>query len=497
MPELHLDVDEWERHLSAPVRNRSVIVAFEPLAATTGTVERLERWGAAKPLVVAEGRGVGVVPGPEEAAIFTVDDGAFDSVTEQVRARMRPEEQLSPQLVAAVDAYDPQRRAMWWMSPVGPNTPLLGRGVLGGRPAEQALLEEKLLLDDLLEAIDVSRAPAAAVTSASYDELMAATEQVMAASGTDHLVWAGDAREGTNGGGDYVRWIRTTDQARAAADFFRDHCGKVRVSAFLEGVPCSIHGICLPDGVVVLRPVELATLRDPERGRFVAAGMGTSWDPGPGDTSDMRVVARALGEHLRRSTGYRGAFGIDGVITADGFRVTEVNARFSAGITALHRAAPRAHLELIQLNALIGRDVAKSAVEIEERTLALLDDHRFVAVRSLSARRTLHEPAEVAVGAGDGRLERTDGEVYAGWATRGDEGAGLDVIGHISAGPSPLGVFLRLVLADGVVAVGDRVAPYGVLLLDFADRTWDTGFGRLLMPPDVRSTPPSGDGPHG
>ena len=32
---------------------------------------------------------------------------------------------------------------------------------------------------------------------------------------------------------------------------------------FLDGVPCSIHGMVLPDGTAALRPVEIAMLRDP------------------------------------------------------------------------------------------------------------------------------------------------------------------------------------------------------------------------------------------
>ena len=52
---------------------------------------------------------------------------------------------------------------------------------------------------------------------------------------------------------------------------------RVRVMPFLEGVPCSVHGIVLPDGTAALRPVELVTLR---RGTdLVYAGCATFWDP--------------------------------------------------------------------------------------------------------------------------------------------------------------------------------------------------------------------------
>jgi len=495
VPEDRSDPDEWERYLSAPVANRLVIVALEVLAGMTGTVARLARWGAAKPLLIADGRGVGPVPAPDTADVLVLDRVVFDSLTDQVRAQMHPESRFGPSVAAAVETYDPDGRAVWWVSPVGPNTPLLGRAVLGGRPPPQALLEDKLLLDDLLAAIEGPKSPSA-IAPASYDALMSATERVMRDAGNDQVVWAGDARDGTNGGGDYVRWIRTTDQARDAAAFFGARCDKVRVSAFLEGLPCSIHGLCLPDGVVVLRPVELATLRDPVAGRFTQAGMGTSWDPHPDDTREIRRVARAMGELLQRSKGYRGAFGLDGVITVDGFRVNEMNPRFSGGITALSRTAPAACLDLVKLNALIGRDIAKPAAEVEERTLALLDDNRFVDVRGLSPRRLLDETVDVAVRVGEARLERADLSELDVESVSPDqvEGELADVVGSVSGGPSPLGVFVRLTVADDVVRVGDRAAPYGVLLLDFADRMWETGFGRLLMPPDVRAVQASGRG---
>ena len=87
---------------------------------------------------------------------------------------------------------------------------------------------------------------------------------------------------------------------------------------FLDGVPCSIHGFVLPDGTAALRPVEIAMLRDEAERRFVYGGLGTSWDPPAADREEMRDVVRRVGAHLQAAHGYRGAFGIDGVLTADG-----------------------------------------------------------------------------------------------------------------------------------------------------------------------------------
>ncbi len=471
VPITRADLDPWTHYLSEPFADRKVIVSLDLLAAMTGKVAMLQRWGAQRPLLLADGRGSGPIPSDDEAEIVELPEPSYHSLTEQVRARMRPDEQLTPEVVAAVETYDPTCSAAWWVSPIGLNEPLLGRPVLGGRPRAQAGLEDKLIVDGLLGAIGAPR-PSSRVVSTTYDELIDATRQVIAESGRGQVVWAGDNRGGTNGGGEFVRLVSSIGQARPAAAFFAEHCDQVRVSEFLEGVPCSIHGIVLPDGVLTLRPVELVNLLDHNSGRFLYGGLGTTWDPPAADRDDMRALARTLGLHLKQDMGFRGAFGIDGVLTRDGFRVTEFNPRFSGGLTRLQRAAPDAELELVHINALLGRDVARSAAEIETRALELLDRHRFVDLMALSSEHIMTEYTDVLVKAGDGRLELA--------------GTEDTIIGSIVAGPSSLGTFFRLVVPDEVLGLGQRAAQFGVLLHEFANRVWDTDFPVAQMAPDVR-----------
>ncbi len=465
------DLDPWARYLSEPFADRKVIVSLDLLAAMTGKVALLQQWGAQRPLLIADGRGSGPVPSEDDAEILVLPEASYASLTDQVRARMRPDEQLTPEVVSAVETYDPAGSAVWWVGPVGLNQPLLGREVLGGRPPAQAALEDKLIVDDLLEAVAAPR-PASIVAASSYDDLMHATRQVAEQSGRGQVVWAGDSRGGPNGGGDYVRLISSAQQARSAAEFFAERCDRIRVSAFLEGVPCSIHGIVLPDGVVTLRPVELVNMLDHTNGRFLYGGLGTTWDPPDADRNDMRALARAVGRHLQRDMGFRGAFGIDGVLTRDGFRVTEFNPRFSGGLTRLQRAAPDAELELVHLNALIGRDVGRPAAELEESALESLDRRRFVDLMALTSQRVMTEHTDVLVKAGDGRLELADTEDT--------------IIGSVVAGPSALGTFFRLVVPDEVLGFGQRAAQFGLLLHEFANRVWDSDFPAAQMAPDVR-----------
>ena len=130
--------------------------------------------------------------------------------------------------------------------------------------------------------------------------------------------------------------MHTAGGARRGPAFFAAHCDRVRVLPFLDGVPCSIHGFVLPDGTAVFRPVEIAILRGRDR-TFTYGGLSTFWDPPSADRDEMRAVARRVGAHLRATQGYLGAFGIDGVLTVDGFRPTELNSRMSAGARQCRR----------------------------------------------------------------------------------------------------------------------------------------------------------------
>src|SRR4029453_1313109 len=123
------------------------------------------------------------------------------------------------------------------------NVPVGGRAVYGGRPPEWAALENKTTVDEVWDGVAAPRAPSEVVHL--RQNLSSVAQRLDTGDGTG---WAGDNRDGTNGGGDYVRWVRDPADERTALDFFSAHCDRVRVMPFLEGVPCSIHGLVLPDG---------------------------------------------------------------------------------------------------------------------------------------------------------------------------------------------------------------------------------------------------------
>ena len=461
--------DEVAARLGAVLAGRPVVLGPGVLAAYTRTIRWLGVLGCPV-LVVATARGAGPLPRPEEYDAVHVAPPPTASITDEFRILDRMTRSLPPDTVAAIEAFDPDRHGVWWCGPfVTSDEPILGRPVLGGRPRAFLALEDKLLAEEVWAAAGVAAA-AYRVVPVEASALAAASEELATPQG---VVWSGDARDGFNGGGNYVRWVRDADDRARAGAFFLPRCDRVRVMPFLEGVPCSVHGLVMPDGTAVLRPVEIATLRDEEHRRFVYGGLSSWWDPAPADREEMRGVARRVGEHLRAAYSYRGAFGVDGVLTADGFRPTELNTRMPAGLTTVGSVDLRL-LSLLLVDLLAGVDTGLSVAEVET-LLPVLDEHREGHPLAVADGAPAAGPDEydVAVSTGaDGRLrmDRAAGST-------GDRLVLADI---------PAGVFAK-VDPCGSLGPGDRLAPLNVALMDLLDREHGTAFGPLTAAPDVRA----------
>ncbi|MGI8722204.1 MAG: hypothetical protein ACR2JG_08235, partial [Geodermatophilaceae bacterium] len=328
-------------------------------------------------------------------------------------------------------------------------------------------LEDKTLGDAVFDAAGIRR-PTTLVVPAETSALRAAARDLDSGAGT---VWSGDAREGVNGGGEFVRWVRTTGAAVRAIELFEAHCDRVRVAPFLDGIPCSIHGIVLPDGVAVLRPVELLVLRG-EDDRFVYAGMSTWWDSPAQDRDDKRTAARAVGEHLARTVGFRGGFSLDGVLTAEGWLPTELNPRFAGGLTTIARALDGFPLQFLQAALVAGIDTGLTASGLETGLLAAADERRNMVMHSLSSTSRPEQECTENVVLRDGSLRR---------ARRVES-----PIGTIELGPAAIGAMVRFKPDGATMTVGDRAAPYACAMLAFADREYGTTFGACSPAPDRR-----------
>ncbi|WP_395658879.1 hypothetical protein [Nocardioides sp.] len=454
---------ELEERLARLYAGRPVVLGPGVLAGWTRWTTWLGELGCPT-LVLATGRGAGPVPGPG-TQVVEVEIPATALVTDELRLHDRLLHHLPEPAAAAVEAFDPERRGVVLASPfVSTDEPVLGRPVTGGRPRAWLALEDKLRADATWAAVGLPAAPSR-IVDLDEDDLAAATREL---SGPLGAVWAGDARDGFNGAGNYVRWVRDDRDARTARAFFAPRCDRVRVMPFLDGVPCSIHGIVLPDGTAVLRPVEIAVLRNSAHRTFVYAGLGTSWDPPAADRAVMRAAARRVGEHLRAEHGYRGAFGIDGVLTADGFLPTELNTRMSAGATTAAEVAPR-FFALLQANLVAGVDTGVTVADVEA-LVPRMDAERAGKV--------------VAIGEG----MRVGGAYsypvdFDGTAFRR---SGHETGNVLEIADTPTGFFAR-VEPCVALAPGRRLAEVTAALLRFVDAEYGAGFGPLEVPPDLRA----------
>ncbi len=444
---------------------RPVIIGPWVLAGATPYVEWFRALGCPV-LVVATSRGAGPVPPEGQCEVVMVAPPATASMTEELRTHDRMAHHLPDEVRAAIDAFDRDRCGTWFSTPfVTTDEPIDGRPVTGGRPASFLALEDKMMADTIWDAGGVEHTPYRLVDVDDDSALDAATDELAGPLGA---VWAGDARDGFNGGGNFVRWLRTPADRAEAAAFFRPRCDRVRVMPFLDGVPCSIHGLVLPDGTAALRPVEIVVLRDPTARTFRYCGLGTTWDPPAADREAMRDAARGVGTHLQREHGYRGAFGIDGVLTADGFRPTELNSRMSAGASTAAEI-DRRFFTFLQAALVAGVDTGLTAADVEG-LVPEMDAHRTGKV--------------VCIGEGP-KVDRDDSYPLT-WDGTTFSRASEPTGNVFSIAPTPNGLFAKVDPCTALLP-GQRLAPVNAALVAYVDATYGTGFGAVEPAPDVRA----------
>lgn len=448
------------------VRGRKVVLVGGVLASATRRVRQLRGWGAAAVLVIADGVGTGELPAADEAHTVVVQGPKLATLSEEVASWVSFAADPPPAAREAAEAFDPEGAALCLLNPFALVDLYLGRESLGGRPQTFWALEDKSLNDALWDAAGVRRSPAL-VVDADPALVRAAAHELDAGHGT---VWSADASRGMNGGGDRVRWVVTDDDARAALKTLLPVSVRIRVQPFLEGVPCSIHGFVLPDGVAVLRPVELVVLRSVSPRRFIYAGISTCWDPSPSVRDEMREVARRVGRHLQTEHEYRGGFSVDGVLTADGFLPTELNPRFAGGLSTIGKSVPELPLDLLQMATIRGIDLGVGARGLEELLVPAADAQRYGSAYNFIAAPGPAETVTIEVAGGP------DGLRIAG--------LGDYVIGTVERGPANLGSLIRFTPAQ--MSPGMRMAPFAVAMFALADRLWGAGVGTVEAAPDVR-----------
>ena len=263
----------------------------------TRRVQVLTELGAARCFIVATGVGTGPLPDPADAEWIVVDVEAPDMISEmrviesivtdppdRRRGRARPLRSRSRRARCSW-----RRSARRRCSVIGPD--------FGARPASWVALEDKTVCDALFDAAGVPRPPSPGRRRRHSPRCVTRPTRSTAAParcGRATRVTASTAA------GQYVRWVRDGDDGRDAAGFFADHCDRVRVAPFVDGISCSVHGFVTDDGVAVFRPVELVNLRR----RDAATGSSTRGARRSGilrPTTASRCATRRAGSatHLR------------------------------------------------------------------------------------------------------------------------------------------------------------------------------------------------------
>ena len=462
-----MDLVSYFRDLVRPLLSgQKVIFAGAPLAASPQAIRAYRDLGVADIFIVANGIGTGDLPAEDEATWVVLDVEAA-TLMEEMRHTRVALENLPASARHALDSWDPEHDAVLLGNPFYTRPVFAGRRVYGNRRPEWEALEDKVIVDAIWDGAGVRRAPAEVVPAESW-QLQAAAERLDRGMGT---AWAGDAREGFNGGAEYVRWIRQSEDCEEASEFFASHCDRVRVMPFLEGIPCSIHGMVFPDTVLAMRPCEMITLRPPVGNRLRYGGAATFWDPPDDDRRAMREVARLVGRHLAELVRFRGGFTVDGVLTVEGFRPTELNTRLGAGTRGVFAGLGDLPMGMIQRALVEGEPLDYRPRELEDLIVESADRSRgggALAVVPESVEETVTEYVQYS----DSAYRATD-DLEAADA-------------KLLYGPSAVGGFVQFLPEPGKTPAGPSLGPRAVAALSLADEIWNTGIGPLSPAVPVR-----------
>ena len=415
----------WRAHLGGLLRGRAVVCGLAPLAGYGDLVALLEQVGARRPLLVATGPGAGATPNAEQADVVLLEVEDRPTMTEDLRRQDAVAHALPDAVRRAVDAYDPAGEAVWLVGPFIGTTPIDGRPVLGGRPHGWTALEDKLVADEIWDAVGGTRAPSRIVALTDDAALREATRALDEGQG---VVWSGDARDGFNGGGDFVRRVLTDDDARAALDVLR--------VALRPGAGDAVPGrrpVQHPRDRAARRHRRAASgrARDPARGRPPLRVRRPRHDLGPARRGP-RADARAGPSHGRPPAHHGRLPGrVRHRRRAHGRRVPAHRAQRAAvrrGRVDGRGRSTRPLVNLLQLNLVSGRDPGVGAADLEAWLLPRVDAERFGKAIAMSARHLAADPFDVHVAWDGTALSRS-------WRPTG---------WTVAVGPSSAGTYCRL-----------------------------------------------------
>lgn len=456
-----MSAEYYKQLLEPRYIGRKWVVVSDGAAGATALAQRVLDAGADSVMVVAGTEGTGPQPsGVELFVVGTTGTSIMDGIRAFASAIINP----SREMCAAIASFDPTHQAAVLTSYLIPAADLCGRPVYGGARPDWKALEDKITVDDLWRRAGVVAAPSRIVGSQDVEAVRAAVAEVSTDSGA---VLVADNAEGWHGGAEYTRYLAPDRDWSEPLAFFAQHANQVRVMPFLQGVPCSIHGLVTERQILAFRPVEMLVYRRPGSSEFVYAGMGTLWDPPVQVREEMRQVVREVGSLIRDEVGYRGAFGIDGVMTPEGFLPTELNPRLTGGLGLQTQTAGDYPINDINRAVIAGESVDLRLSDLEKEVVAGADLTRTARwsrpISHLSVTETTEQPI-----------------VYNGnsWeATEGDNATAMMMLG-----PSPQGGLVAVKLTEHHgLASGESIAGLAASSFSLADKLWDTRIGSLVV----------------
>lgn len=457
----------WTQLIRPVFEDKKVILAGGVVASQLPRAKQLRELGAASTFILAtEGMGTGAAPTEEDGDWFALDPPPTNDLIEEIHASQALLGHLPQSAINALDWYDPDHNALV-IGTFHQELPYVaGRKTVAYRKQEWLALDDKTVIDGLWDKVGIQRSPSQ-IVEVKREAILKAFNGIDRGYG---VVLSGDSRDGVSGGALGTRWLHIKEDVDKTIGYFQQHCDRVRVMPFLEGIPCSVHGIVFPDYVVALRPVEMVVLRKDDTSEFFYAGTSTFWDPSSDDREYMRDIAKRAGVNLRDIVNYRGIFTIDGVMSRDGFLPTEMNTRSGAGVRPLMAGLPNFPLELLAQTLSLDTGFDYKPTQLEQFLLANADKQRGGGTWGAIAATLPHFEGKHI------KLKDQDWE----WS---DES---EADGTVIIGESPVGSFVRLTPQNTEQFVGKSFAPYAKTFWRFIDSELDSKIGNLSAPESAR-----------
>jgi hypothetical protein len=140
-------------------------------------------------------------------------------------------------------------------------------------------------------------------------------------------------------------------QVRELTATLKRDCTKAALKGLDHGMPCTFYGFITATTIIDFGPVEALVYWDPRTWRLHATGILRPLLAPEGVLASARFEVHAIAQRLHSQLGYVGAFGVDGVLTDDGYAIHEINPRVCAGFGLLdqlaQQAAPLAAIDLV------------------------------------------------------------------------------------------------------------------------------------------------------